>query len=153
VLEEWKVRTNLDHDRLRDRSPAKIGQEANIRNSFIQNGCEIDGEVVNSILFPGVKIKKGAVVKNSIIFSDNLISFDATLDHTITDFDVTVGAGTRIGSGKNSKNTTHSELGITLIGKGTTIPRDIEIGKDCVINHGLTEKHFLQKEYKSGSTL
>lgn len=153
VLEEWKVRTNLDHDKLRDRAPAQIGREANIRNSFIQNGCEIDGEVVNSILFPGVKVKKGAVVKNSIIFSDNIISFDATLEHTITDFDVTIGPGTQIGLGNSSENTEHSELGITLIGKGSTIPRDLEIGKDCVINPGLTEKHFQQKEYKSGSTI
>ncbi len=153
VLEGWKVRTNLDHDRLRDRAPAQIGAEANIRNSLIQNGCEIDGEVESSILFPGVKVKKGAVVKNSIIFSDNIISFDAKLDYTITDFDVTIGAGTQIGLGNNSGGGEHSELGITLIGKGTAVPRDIVIGKGCVISPGLTEKHFQQKEYKSGSIL
>ena len=69
-LSECQIRTNLDHDRLRDRSPAQIGKNAVIENSMIQNGCVIEGEVRNSILFPGVHVEEGAVVKDSILFFD-----------------------------------------------------------------------------------
>ena len=56
ALEPWQVRTNLDHDGVRDRPPARIGRNAVIENSLVHNGCQVDGEVSNSILFPGVKV-------------------------------------------------------------------------------------------------
>ena len=43
-------------------------------------GCEIEGTVENSILFRGVKVAKGAVIRNSIIMQDNIIGANAALD-------------------------------------------------------------------------
>ena len=47
----------------KDEASARYGEYASVKNSMIADGCEIDGVVENSILFRGVKVKKGAVIK------------------------------------------------------------------------------------------
>ena len=56
-----------------------------MRNSFISNGAIIDGKVENSILSREVVVKDGAVIKNSIILTDCIISSDAHLEYVIED--------------------------------------------------------------------
>ena len=156
-LEKWQVRTNLDHDRLRDRPPAKVGSAAVIENSFIQNGCEIHGEVSNSILFPGVKIAEGAVVKNSILFFDTVVHAGSYLDKTITDFDVQIGRECYIGDGNasipNNSYPNLLETGINLIGKGTVLPPKIWMGRNCIVAPALKEEQFEQRKFESGVTV
>ncbi len=53
--------------RVRNSSPTLYRHHARVRSGLIADGCEIDGEVENSILFRGVKIGRGAVVRNSIL--------------------------------------------------------------------------------------
>ena len=89
------VRDELFADRdiftkVRDSAPSKYGEGAIVRNSLISDGCEIEGTVENSILFRGVKVEKGAVVKNSIIMQDNIIGANASLDCVITDKNVVI---------------------------------------------------------------
>ena len=60
---------------------------------MVADGCVIEGEVENCILFRGVKIGKGAVVKNSIIMQDTTIRDNAQIDYVITDKEVTVSEG------------------------------------------------------------
>ena len=56
--------------RVRNSPPTLYRHHARVRSSLIADGCEIDGEVENSILFRGVKIGRGAVVRNSILLRD-----------------------------------------------------------------------------------
>ena len=91
-----EVRDELFGDRdiytkVRDSAPSKYGSEAVVKNSLISDGCEIEGTVENSILFRGVKVEKGAVVRNSIIMQDNIICANSTLNCVITDKNVVVG--------------------------------------------------------------
>ena len=90
-----EVRDELFADRdiftkVRDSAPSKYGTNAIVRNSLISDGCEIEGTVENSILFRGVKVEKGAVVKNSIIMQDNVIGANASLNCVITDKNVVI---------------------------------------------------------------
>ncbi len=78
------------YTKVRDSAPSKYGENAVVKNSLISDGCEIEGVVENSILFRGVKVAKGAVVKNSIIMQDNIIGANTTLDCVITDKNVVV---------------------------------------------------------------
>ncbi|OCT11750.1 glucose-1-phosphate adenylyltransferase subunit GlgD [Paenibacillus pectinilyticus] len=64
-----------------------------IRNSFIAHGCSIEGYVENSILFPGVKVNRGASIKNSIVMHQCAIADNAYLDHVILDKQVVVEQG------------------------------------------------------------
>ncbi len=89
------VRKELFADRsvftkIRDSAPAKYGNSAIVKNSMIADGCVIEGQVDNSILFRNVKVARGAVVKNSIVMQNSIIGENATLNCIIADKNVTV---------------------------------------------------------------
>ncbi len=94
-LLDKEVRDELFGDRdiytkVRDSAPSKYGEKAVVKNSLISDGCVIDGVVENCILFRGVKVAKGAVVKNSVIMQDNYIGENTSLDCVITDKNVVI---------------------------------------------------------------
>ena len=68
-----------------DDMPAVYGIGASVKNSLIADGCKIEGTVENSVIFRGVHIEKGAVVKNSIIMHSSFIGADSTLNCVIMD--------------------------------------------------------------------
>lgn len=78
------------YTKVRDSAPSKYGEAAVVKNSLISDGCVIEGVVENSILFRGVKVEKGAVVRNSIIMQDNIIGKNTSLNCVITDKNVVV---------------------------------------------------------------
>ncbi len=78
------------YTKVRDSAPSKYGENAVVKNSLISDGCVIEGVVENCILFRGVKVAKGAVVKNSIVMQDNYIGENTTLDCVITDKNVVI---------------------------------------------------------------
>ena len=68
-----------------DGAPAKYGPNAKVSNSLISSGCEIDGEVENSVIFRGSQIAEGAVIKNSVVMAEGFIAPQAEINHTILD--------------------------------------------------------------------
>lgn len=98
--------------KVKDETPAKYNEEAEVTNSIVADGCIIEGTVVNSILFRGVKVGKGTYIKDSIIMQDAEIQENVSLDHVILDKEVVVTEG-KVLKGE-----------ITypyVVGKGTTI--------------------------------
>lgn len=65
--------------------PARIGEKAIIQNSMIANGAVIHGTVVNSIISRNVVIEAGALVENSIVFTNSHIGKDVTIQRAILD--------------------------------------------------------------------
>ena len=63
------------------------------KNSLVADGCIIEGEVENSILFRGVTVEKGAKVQNCILMQGTVIHQGAVLKYAITDKNVQVNAG------------------------------------------------------------
>jgi glucose-1-phosphate adenylyltransferase len=57
---------------------------------LIADGCVIEGTVENSILFRGVRVGKGAVVKNSILFQDTIVSDNASAAYCVCDKNVVI---------------------------------------------------------------
>ncbi|MBQ2740004.1 MAG: glucose-1-phosphate adenylyltransferase subunit GlgD [Clostridia bacterium] len=78
------------YTKVRDSAPSKYGAEAEVKNSLVSDGCEIEGTVENSILFRGVRVGKGSVVRNSIVMQDSVISEGASIDCVITDKNVVI---------------------------------------------------------------
>lgn len=78
------------YTKVRDDMPGKYGLGAKVKNSLIANGCVIEGEVENSVLFRGVHISKGAKITNSVIMQDTIIGENCNLNYVITDKDVVV---------------------------------------------------------------
>lgn len=56
-----------------------------VSNSLVANGCIIEGQVENSIIFRGVHVGKNAIVKNSILIQKTKIEEDAVVVNTISD--------------------------------------------------------------------
>lgn len=81
------------YTKVRDSAPCKIANTATVTNSLIADGCVIEGEVSNSILFRGVKVAKGAKIRNSIVFQDSIIGVNSTLNCVIADKLVTILEG------------------------------------------------------------
>lgn len=99
--------------------PPKLINCNNVRNSLIGDGCLIEGEVENSILFPSVTVGKWASVRNSIVMSNTMIGKYTTVEYSILDEDVNLGEFCYIGS---ANSLTDKEKGITILGKGEKIP-------------------------------
>ena len=78
------------YTKVRDSAPTRYGKDAIVQNSFIADGCEIEGTVINSVLFRGVRVAKGTVVKNSILMQDTIVCTACNLDHVITDKNVSI---------------------------------------------------------------
>lgn len=76
--------------KVRDSVPTKYGSNVEIVNSFIADGCEIEGKVINSILFRGVKVAAGSVVKDSILMQDTKVGTSVNLKCVITDKNVVI---------------------------------------------------------------
>ena len=81
------------YTRVHDVAPAKYGIDCSVKSSLIADGCIIDGVVENSVLFRGVKVGKGAVVKNSIIMAGTVVEDKASFIDAIADKNVTVTKG------------------------------------------------------------
>ncbi len=84
------------YTKVRDSAPCRMTDAAKITRSIVADGCIIEGEVENSILFRGVHVGKGAIVKNSILFQDTHIGDRTTLDYCLADKIVTVRQGKKL---------------------------------------------------------
>ncbi|MCL2061375.1 MAG: glucose-1-phosphate adenylyltransferase subunit GlgD [Firmicutes bacterium] len=73
------------YTKVRDSAPLKVEQGGSVSNSLIADGCIIEGEVKNSILFRGVRVAKGASVTNSILFQDSSVGAFSRLNCVIAD--------------------------------------------------------------------
>ena len=116
----------------------------------------VHGRVIRSVLSPGVFVAPGAVVRDSVIFNDTVIEAGAVIDRTILDKDVRVGEGAVIGDGENNTpnrdNPTQLNTGLTLVGKGASIPAGASIGRNAVIRPG-TRARQVGKQVESGTTV
>lgn len=80
------------YTKIRDDNPTRYATGSHAKNAMVADGCVIEGEVENSILFRGVKIGKGAKVRNCVLMQDTVIETGATVEYTITDKNVTVSS-------------------------------------------------------------
>ena len=98
--------------KVRNSAPTKYKEGADVKNSFIADGCVIEGTVENSILFRGVKIGRGTVVKNCILMQDTFTGDNVTLNCVITDKDVTI---------RDGRNLSGHETMPFFVGKGGSV--------------------------------
>jgi glucose-1-phosphate adenylyltransferase len=156
-VKNWKVKTNLvAKGEVGDRTSAYVGRSSRVTNSLVARGCVIEGEVINSLLSPGVKINKGAKIVDSIIFHDSVIGDRSLIQCCIIDKQVTVGGSVSMGSGdsvSNQKFPEHLSAGISIVGKGAYIGSGISIGKNCVIMPDARLSARRMKEVASGSSV
>ncbi len=114
--------------------PHYVGQEAQIQNSMLADGCTVDGKLEFSILFPGVTIGKGAVINSSIIMPGAVIKEGANVQFSIISENTIIGKNAQIG--KNPADVENrDDWGITVIGDGIKIGDNVIIEPKSMIDH------------------
>ena len=109
-------------------APQYIGSDADIKNSIITEGCEIYGNVENSVIFTGAKIMEGATVRDSVIMSGTVVESGAKIEYSILDENVKVGSGASVGVSKERSK------GITVIGADVVLEDGKVIGDGEMIS-------------------
>ncbi len=123
----WKI-----HSRNPLAPPEYISETGKVDNSMIALGCEISGNVYNSVLSSNVVVEQGATVTDSIIMSGTVIKSGASVQYSVIDEHVTVGNNAVVGEEK-----AHAQ-GITVLG------RDITVADGAVVSSGA----IIDKDYK-----
>lgn len=84
------------YTKIRDDNPTRYIDGAKAQNVMAADGCIIEGEVENSVLFRGVKIKKGAKVRNCVLMQDTVVEANADVEYIISDKNVTISEGKQV---------------------------------------------------------
>ena len=107
-LVKKEVRQDLFHGKhpiytkVRDRVPTYYGEDCEVENCLLADGCFIEGEVEDSILFRQITVGKGAEIENCVIMNDAVIGEGAELKYVILDKNVTVTPGAKLIGTKSS---------------------------------------------------
>jgi glucose-1-phosphate adenylyltransferase len=155
--EAWGIQTNLEEEGQQgDRPPVIIQKGARVRQSILGADTIIEGRVEESVLFPGVRVGKGARVINSIIMHDCQIGANAYLERVIMDKKGRVGEKARVDGRAalpNREFSGHLKEGLTLVGKGASIPPKIRIRGNTIIRPWVTEADYKGPVVGQGETV
>ena len=121
--EIWRIYSRHDAG-----APQFIGSEAEVTNSSITAGCEVLGEVRNSVLGPGVRVGKGAKVIDSVIMANVTVEDGATVQYSILDENVTVGKNAVVGESR--QNTSE----IAVVGADVCVPANSVVPAGAMIS-------------------
>ena len=81
----FNVKNRPIFTKVRNSVPTYFSADSVVKNSMIADGCRIEGNVENSVLFRGVKVSRNATVKNSIIMQDTYIGEGTYINCVISD--------------------------------------------------------------------
>lgn len=129
--EFWRIYTKSDI-----LPPQYIADNAKIERSLISEGCDIQGEVYNSVIGAGVTIEEGAVVRDSIIMKDTKIGKNVKIYKSIIAEEVVIDDNTEIGIGEEAPSKLDKKIyafGLATIGEKTYIPKNVKIGKNTAV--------------------
>lgn len=96
VREDLFNREHPVYTKVKDEAPARYGQHASVRNSLVADGCVVEGTVENSVLFRGVHVGEGSVVRDCILMQASDLHTGCELNHVILDKGVTVKNSRRL---------------------------------------------------------
>ena len=141
--EYWKIYTKNDAI-----EPLYIAKGGHVERSIMGEGCECYGHVEHSVIGAGVKIGRGAVIRDSIIMCDTEIGSNVTIDKSIIAENCKVGDNVTLGFGQEKPNVLNESIysfGLVTIGEDSVIPDGVKIGKNTAIS-GVT----YEEDYKDG---
>ena len=78
--------------------PQYIGTKARIQNAYITQGCVIEGEVTNSVVFTGARVRPGAKVIDSVLMPGAIVEDGAVVIRALVANGVNIGKGALVGS-------------------------------------------------------
>ena len=132
--------TTLDLKNIYSRNPMMpphhIGEEAEIQNSLIADGCNVDGKLEFSVLFAGVKVGKGAVVNSSIIMPGAVIEEGAVVQYAIVSENSVIGKNAVVGANPVDVEN-RADWVIAVIGDNLKIGEGVGVPPKAMIDHDM----------------
>ncbi|TCT15365.1 glucose-1-phosphate adenylyltransferase [Natranaerovirga pectinivora] len=128
---KWRIYSEETNE-----SPSFIAKDAVIKQSMINDGCTIYGNVENSIIFEGVYIGKNTKVRNSVLMPNVRIEEDVVIDKAIIGEDAIIKSGCYIGSFDQDSleyNIDVTNKDVVLIGEKTIIDEALKISINSII--------------------
>lgn len=150
--EFWKIYTRNEWLR-----PQYIAKNALIDKAIMGDGCEVYGEVHNSVIGSDVVIEEGAIVRDSIIMNSTRIGKNTVLDKTIVSEDSVIGDNCVLGAGEegvvNKLKPNVYAFDLVTVGDNTVIPDGVTIGKNTAISGKTTIEDYPDNTLAGGETL
>jgi carbonic anhydrase/acetyltransferase-like protein (isoleucine patch superfamily) len=144
----------------------RIEKGGSVKNSFLSSNTLVEGHVEGSVLFPGVVIRRGAVVQDSIIMNNNWVGIKTQVYRSLilahfadsVKGQANIGDESFIGMKQSGAANTQYPLqvreGLTVLGCNADIPRGCTIGPGCLLAAGVQAQQLRkQKELRKGNTL
>nr|WP_302689713.1 glucose-1-phosphate adenylyltransferase [uncultured Eubacterium sp.] len=134
--EFWKIYTKNDA-----LPPQYISADAEVEKSIVGEGCDIRGNVQNSVISANVEVGENAEIHDSIIMQGSVIKPGTKIYGSIIAENVEVGENCTIGVGEYADSKLSKKIyncDLTVIGEGSVIPDGVTIGKNVAIS-GKTE--------------
>ena len=125
--DEWKI-----YSRNSGMPGQWVGEAAEIDNSMITEGCKVEGKLVQSVLFAGVKVGEGAVVEDSIIMPGAVVEPGAKVRYSIIAENVTVKSGAVVGERPEDMDNLDN-WGVAVVGEGVTIGVNAKVGPKAMV--------------------
>ncbi len=131
---KWKIYSkNLNSP------PQYVSEKANVENSMISEGCEIEGEVDFSVLFQNVVVEEGALIKDSIIMPNTVIKKGAKIEYAIIGEGCTIEENVCIGERPETTNVIE-EWGIAVVGNNIKVHKNSKIKAKSMIYNDIEEE-------------
>lgn len=149
--EFWRIYTKSDN-----LPPHYIADGSSAIKSIVGEGTEIYGNVENSVIGSGVRIEKGAVIKNSIIMNNAVVKEGAVLEKAILAEGVVVGKNSQLGVGEYAESEYSSKVyqfDLVTVGEKSVIPDNVKIGKNTAILGVTTPDEYPDGLLKSGQAI
>lgn len=102
-----------------DRPAARVRDGARVADSLLSPGCDVSGEVVRSVIGPGVVVEAGATVIDSVVFADTRVESGARVQTAVVDERCRLGSGARIGAEPAGRRARDED--VVLVGTGSQV--------------------------------
>lgn len=127
----WKI-----YSRNNNMPPQYIGSSAEVENSMISEGSDINGKVDFSVIFSGVTIEEGATVNYSIIMPGTVVKAGAVVEYAIVGEDCVVNSGAKIGMSPEAVEN-RDEWGIAVIGHNVDVSEGAKVLPKQIISENV----------------
>jgi hypothetical protein len=146
---------------------ARIGTTGAVKDSLIGPGAQIDGTVEDSFVFPGVTVRRGAEIRQSVVMNGARIGADSRMANTLVlpwpqelgGEAESIGAGSEIGELRNASHV-HNEdsprqisRGLTVVGMGCSVPPAMVVEAGCCLGPNAASVLRGMKKLARGATV
>lgn len=113
-----------------------VAKDASVNRSLVNEGCMVHGDVEHSVLFPGVYVGRGAVVRDSVIMPGCRVEEGAIVERAIIGEDTVIGRESHVGAedGEEWNAVDHDKDGITVLAENLRVPAALKIKKGSVVS-------------------